>query len=48
MDLTTETVPGDGCGTLQVSPSSAARRVIEVTGLDKVFTIASDESGAAV
>jgi anti-sigma B factor antagonist len=110
MDLTTETVPGDGCVTVRVSgeidlhtaptlrdaaltalhqhgpilrldlsdvpfmdstglevllatrrraeleggsltllgPSSAVRRVIEVTGLDKVFTIAADESGAPV
>ena len=31
-----------------LGPTSAVRRVIEVTGLDKVFTIAPDESGATV
>ena len=31
-----------------LSPSSAVLRVIEVTGLDKLFTITPDESGAPV
>ena len=110
MDLTTQTVPGDGCVTLRASgeldlhtapilrdaalealrqhgttmwldlrdvsfmdstglevllatrrrteleggsltlvgPTPAVLRVLEVTGLDKLFTIAADESGAPV
>jgi anti-sigma B factor antagonist len=31
-----------------LSPTPAVLRVLEVTGLDKVFTIAADESGAPV
>jgi anti-sigma B factor antagonist len=31
-----------------VGPTPAVRRVIEVTGLDKLFPIAPDEPGAAV